>query len=71
LGLSFLLDVADATEQIRANPEAFQLVSNEVRHKVLRRFPYCVLYAIESDRVRILAVGHQRRRPDYWRHRIQ
>ena len=69
LGLSFLLDVEDVVEQIRANPTAFQCIAGEVRHKLLRRFPYSVLYAIEPDRIRILAVGHQRRRPGYWRYR--
>ena len=70
LGQSFLLDVEDAVEQISANPTAFQLVGDEVRHKLLRRFPYSLLYAIEPDRIRVLAVGHQRRRPGYWRHRM-
>jgi plasmid stabilization system protein ParE len=64
------LDVEEAVEQIRAHPEAFQLTAEEVRHKLLRRFPYSILYAVESDRIRVLAVGHQRRRPDYWRHRL-
>jgi plasmid stabilization system protein ParE len=71
LGLSFLLDIEDAVEQIRANPKAFQLVAGEIRRNLLRRFPYSVVYAIEPDRVRILAIAHQRRRPGYWHHRLE
>ena len=71
LGLSFLLDVEGTVEQVRSNPEAFQLVSDEVRHKLLRRSPYSVLYAIEPDRIRVLAVAHQRRRPGYWHGRLK
>ena len=69
LGVSFLVDVEAAVEQVRAHPEANQLISPEVRRKLLRRFPYSVLYTIEPDRIRVLAVSHQRRRPGYWRHR--
>jgi plasmid stabilization system protein ParE len=71
LGLSFLLDAGDAVDQIGARPEAFQVVTGNVRRKVLRHFPYNVLFAIEPDRIRVLAVGHQKRRPGYWRHRLQ
>jgi plasmid stabilization system protein ParE len=70
LGLAFLLDVEDAVEQILANPGAFQLVGTEVRHKLLRRFPYSVMYVIEPDRIRVVAIAHQRRRPSYWLHRL-
>lgn len=70
LGLSFLDDVEEAIEQVLANPEACQRSSEEVRRKLLRRFPYSLLYVVESDRIRIIAVAHQRRRIEYWRHRL-
>ena len=41
-----------------------------VRRKVLRRFPYNLYYVIASDMIRILAVGHQSRRPRYWTDRL-
>jgi toxin ParE1/3/4 len=69
LGISFLIDLENAVNELRAHPEAYQLISHDIRHKLLRRFPYIVLYAVEPDRIRVLAVGHQRRRPDYWHHR--
>lgn len=50
LGLLFLAAVEEATEKVLANPEAFQLVGAETRHKLLRRFPYGLLYVIEPDR---------------------
>ena len=34
-------------------------------------FPYNVLYSIERDLIVIVAVAHQKRRPTYWRTRIQ
>jgi hypothetical protein len=32
-------------------------------------FPYSVFYSVLSDRVRIIAVAHDRRRPFFWRDR--
>lgn len=52
LGLSFLDAVEEAVDKILENPEACQLVGDEVRHKLLMRFPYSVLYVIEPDRIR-------------------
>jgi plasmid stabilization system protein ParE len=69
LGLSFLLDVETAVQDVCSHPEAYQVVAGEVRHRLLRRFPYSLLYAVESTHIRVLAVAHQRRRPGYWRHR--
>lgn len=70
LGMSFLGAVEEAVDQVLANPEAYQLVGDEIRHKILRRFPYSVLYVIEPDRIRVMAVAHQKRRPGYWRYRL-
>ena len=33
----------------------------------MRRFPYGLIYRIQSDRVVIVAVMHLKRRPFYWR----
>lgn len=70
LGLSLLLEIEESVGQISRHPEAAALISGEIRHKPLRRFPFSLLYVIEPDRIRILAVGHQRRRPGYWHHRL-
>lgn len=69
LGTAFLLAVEESTAKILINPQAFPPVSIEVRRKLLERFPYGVLYVIEPDRIRILAVAHLKRRPGYWRRR--
>jgi plasmid stabilization system protein ParE len=70
LGRLFLTAVEEAAEKVQANPEAFQLVGDEIRHKLIQRFPYSLLYVIEPDRIRIIAVAHQKRRPGYWSHRL-
>ena len=32
----------------------------------LKRFPYTLVFRIEGDMVRVIAVAHQSRRPGYW-----
>ncbi|SFH10002.1 ParE toxin of type II toxin-antitoxin system, parDE [Desulfotomaculum arcticum] len=59
LGFSFLDAIEEAIEQVMANPEACPLVGDEIRHKILKRFPYNLLYVIESDCIRVIAIAHQ------------
>jgi plasmid stabilization system protein ParE len=42
-----------------------------VRRLAVRRFPYHVVYLEMAEELRILAVAHDRRRPGYWRQRLQ
>jgi len=69
LGFRFLAAVESAVTQIEQHPEASPIIDQDVRSKVLRRFPYSIMYSVKTDRIRILAVGSQRRRPFYWRGR--
>jgi len=69
LGVRFLSTIEAAVAQIREHPEASPLIIQDIRRKVLRTFPYSILYSIKFDRIRILAVANQRRRPFYWRGR--
>ena len=66
LGNAFLDEVEHALTQIRMLPHSCPLLSRTVRKKVLRRFPYNVLYSVHSEEIRVLAIAHQKRRPFYW-----
>ena len=64
------IDAAEhARDEILLFPEAAPLVSSNVRRKVLGGFPYSLFYRLTDAEARILAVGHHRRRPFYWRGR--
>jgi plasmid stabilization system protein ParE len=39
------------------------------RRLPLRRFPYSIVYRPSNDRIEIVAVAHQSRKPGYWRNR--
>ena len=66
LGVAFLAEVERSIKQIRDNPEAAPLILSFVRRKLLRRFPYNIMYSVVEDTVRILAIANQKRRPFYW-----
>ncbi|MGH8771908.1 MAG: type II toxin-antitoxin system RelE/ParE family toxin [Burkholderiales bacterium] len=39
------------------------------RRLVMKRFPFSVIYTVVADQIRVLAVAHHSRRPEYWRRR--
>jgi len=76
LGERFLESLARALEHVEEQPQLFPLLETlktrrEVRRSILRRFPYMVVYEIRPQETLVLAVAHVRRRPNYWRRRLQ
>ena len=69
LGLRFLSVVQDAVTHIQQHPQASPVILQDIRCKVLRRFPYNIIFSIKPDRIRILAIASQKRRPFYWQGR--
>lgn len=41
----------------------------DLRKRVLRRFPYTIYFLESETLIWIVALAHQRRRPDYWKNR--
>ncbi len=70
LGLDFAAEVYGAIQRINAFPLAWQVLEGDVRRALVSRFPYGVLYAIESDVIWIVAVMNLHRPPEYWRERL-
>lgn len=66
LGLEFATEVQAAVAFAFSHPEAGMLDSNGFRRIVVRRFPFSVIYRTRDTFVYIIAVAHQRHRPDYW-----
>jgi len=55
---------------ISESPLAGSEVRPGIRRRLLRRFPYAILYSRDSVGVLVIAVMHQRRRPDHWQRRV-
>jgi plasmid stabilization system protein ParE len=69
LGATLINEIEGAVHQIVQYPFSCQLINRTTRRKVLRRFPYDIIYSVKPDMIRILALASQRRRPFYWRRR--
>ena len=70
LGEAFIVEVQRITGLVQEQPQIGQRIHEEFRSIVLARFPYSIVYAVESERILVVAAAHQRRRPGYWRQRI-
>lgn len=70
LGANFQLCVEEAFERIQRDPESYPVVHQEVRQLLIRRFPYSVLYEVETDRIVVIAVFHGSRDPGQWQSRM-
>jgi toxin ParE1/3/4 len=66
LGVEFAVEVEHAFSRLAEHPEIGSVLSRGARRLLVRRFPYLVIYRALPDRVLVLAVGHQRRHPDFW-----
>ena len=66
LGAAFLNEIEQSIEFIMEHPEGAPLVAETVRRKLIRRFPFGLLYSVQPGTLRILAVMNQKRRPSYW-----
>jgi hypothetical protein len=71
LGEAFLIEVLSAAERVSLYPEAWHSLDDGLRRCRLNRFPYGLIYAIESGDVLVLAVAHLHREPGYWRDRLK
>lgn len=71
LGREFYTAVIASLESIAAHPEIGATAFDEpdIRHVLVSRFPYQVIYRIGSRRISILAFAHLKRRPGFWKHR--
>jgi toxin ParE1/3/4 len=72
LGTRFRDAVEEAVLQLVRTPKAFSPYDRHgTRKYVMRKFPYNLYFLELADVLWIVAVAHQRRRPNYWRHRLR
>jgi plasmid stabilization system protein ParE len=69
LGLDFLR-VADAClSGVQRNPTSHQIVHEQVRRALLRKFPYALFYLMRENVIVVLACFHVKRSPADWQRR--
>jgi plasmid stabilization system protein ParE len=70
LGKAFKRELRQMMRMVAAMPLAWPTSGDATRKCLLTRFPYLVIYAPLPGGLLVLAVGHQHRRPGYWRERL-
>ncbi|MEN6336072.1 MAG: type II toxin-antitoxin system RelE/ParE family toxin [Phycisphaerales bacterium] len=70
LGVRFLDGITEAIRRIERHPNSYPRVPDTWRQCRIPRFPYGLVYVVTPDRIEIIAVVHLRRRPGYWRDRV-
>lgn len=68
-GIELLGQMSKAIEQIRLHPESAPKTLGLIRSIVIQpssRWEFIMHYRAKPNRIRILAVAHQKRQPFYW-----
>jgi len=76
LASRFLQEIDQTRQAIQSRPLNFPRLANiakdlEIRRALLPRFPYALVFFELPSEIRVLAVAHAKRRPDYWLNRLQ
>jgi plasmid stabilization system protein ParE len=71
LGERFGDEVERVIELLLERPELGARVIGEIRHFVLQRFPFSIIYVVLRELLYILAVAHGSRGPAYWLSRLE
>ena len=66
IGQAFVHEIDRACKLLAEQPLIGIVWRGPVRRLALRRFPFNVIYRVESTEIQIIAIAHQRRRPGYW-----
>ncbi|MFM6204590.1 type II toxin-antitoxin system RelE/ParE family toxin, partial [Planktothrix sp.] len=70
LGSELIRVVDQNLALIQQNLLAYPIIYNNVRRKLLPRFPYGLFYVIHDDIIFILAFFHVKRDPQQWKKRF-
>ncbi len=71
LGDDYLDEVERAVRSITSSPQTWPILEGNLRRRLIKRFPFAVLYRIEQDKILMVAVAHLRKKPGYWKNRIR
>jgi toxin ParE1/3/4 len=73
LGSDFGAELRRSLELVMSQPRAWAKTGSgraDLRKRVMKRFPYSLIYRIEVECVRVVAVMHHRQRPGHWHGRL-
>ena len=69
LGSKFVYELDEAILRAAENREIFELIYENVRRILMRRFPYVVYFLYSECVLEVFAILHQQRDPILWKSR--
>jgi plasmid stabilization system protein ParE len=69
LGDEFIECIEAALDWIGRMPSAAPLIFEDIRGKLVERFPYAIYFRVKPKMIRVLAVVHTSRDPAVWKTR--
>ena len=65
LGERFKEHIKESVDNIAQFPLLYPKVTDELHRVVMHKFPYSIFYVLFDDRIVIVSVAHQHRKPFY------
>lgn len=62
----FQAELDRALESIAADPQRFPLCDAQHRYRLVRRYPYHIIYREVREAIVVVAIAHGKRNPRYW-----
>ena len=66
VGLAFIAEFERALDLLCRHPRLGTNWRNGRRRFPLRKFPYSIIYYVRDEELRVIALAHHRRKPEYW-----
>lgn len=71
LGAAFIGEFETLARLVSESPKAWQVeLQPNIRRAPLHKFPLSIIYREKLNSFQVLAVAHDRRRPQYWLERL-
>ena len=71
LGMQFFLLMNELFQKLERHPSNYGYYYKSYRHTILKGFPYRVVFKVENNTVRVLAIFHTSRSPKELRKRLK
>jgi toxin ParE1/3/4 len=68
---AFLTEFDHAISRISENPLSWPHYTQGTQRYLLHHFPFFLVYRLTSARIEIVAVVHAKRKPGYWKNRLE
>lgn len=70
LGDRFLTELEDGYTSIQNFPDTWANFQYEFKRYILNKFPFSILYKVTKEKIVVVAIMHNSRKPNYWIDRL-